>query len=329
MFDTPLNIFLFCLFVVIGIVILSFACFLIISRILYYMLLTRTSKEKWGRHVSEMTPDQVAMYDEGLVWQREHDEFKKELHIVNENHNLYAEYYDFGFDRAIIFVPGRTEGLGYGYFFAKPYRECGFNVLTIDQRAHGLSDGKYPALGFDEHRDLIKWAELLHNEYGVKSSVLHGVCIGSSCCLQALVSENAPSYFDGLIADGMYTRFYYSFRNHLVNKFKQPAFPTMIATNLSFKLATGHSMKRGPLNILPEIHVPLLMLHSREDLYSTPEFAQRLYDASGAENKTLVWFEHGRHSMLRVTDTERYDSSIDKFLAGIWAKEPTGAKEEK
>jgi esterase/lipase len=84
---------------------------------------------------------------------------------------------------------------------------------------------------------------------------------------------------------------------------------------------TGHSMKHGPLDIISDIHVPLLMLHSREDLYSTPEFAQKLYDASGAENKTLVWFEHGRHSMLRVTDTELYDSSIDEFLSKLRAAE--------
>ena len=59
------------------------------------------------------------------------------------------------------------------------------------------------------------------------------------------------------------------------------------------------------------------MLHSKEDIYSTPEFAQKLYDKSGSTNKRLVWFEHGRHSMLRITDTELYDASITKFLKDI------------
>ena len=313
MFDTPLNIFLFCLFVVIGIVILSFACFLIISRILYYMLLTRTSKEKWGRHVSEMTPDQVAMYDEGLAWQREHDQFKKELHIVNENHNLYAEYYDFGFDRAIIFVPGRTEGLGYGYFFAKPYRECGFNVLTIDQRAHGLSDGKYPALGFDEHRDLIKWAELLHNDFNVKSIVFHGICIGSSCALQALVSENAPSYLDGLIAEGMYPNFYESFKNHMI-ELKQPISPVLQMVNMWFKHYTGHSMRRGNIDFIDKLEKPILMIHSKEDAYSLPERANDLYNKISHNKKKIFWYEHGAHSKLRFLDSQAYDNAIKEFL---------------
>ena len=327
MFDTPLNIFLFCLFVVIGIVILSFACFLIISRILYYMLLTRTSKEKWGRHVSEMTPDQVAMYDEGLAWQKEHDEFKKELHIVNENHNLYAEYYDFGFDRAIIFVPGRTEGLGYGYFFAKPYRECGFNVLTIDQRAHGLSDGKYPALGFDEHRDLIKWAELLHNDFNVKSIVFHGICIGSSCALQALVSENAPSYLDGLIAEGMYPNFYESFKNHMI-ELKQPISPVLQMVNMWFKHYTGHSMRCGNIDFIDKLEKPILMIHSKEDAYSLPERANDLYNKISHNKKKIFWYEHGAHSKLRFLDSYAYDNAIKEFLTTYYSQSAIAGAEQ-
>ena len=56
------------------------------------------------------------------------------------------------------------------------------------------------------------------------------------------------------------------------------------------------------------------MLHSKEDLYSTPEYAQKLYDLAGTDKKHIVWFPHGRHSMLRITDTERYDSAIADFI---------------
>ena len=73
-------------------------------------------------------------------------------------------------------------------------------------------------------------------------------------------------------------------------------------------------MKYGPLDIIADVHTPLLMLHSKEDKYSTPEYAQILFDRSGAEKKKLVWFMHGRHSMLRVTETPRYDNAIAEFL---------------
>ena len=57
------------------------------------------------------------------------------------------------------------------------------------------------------------------------------------------------------------------------------------------------------------------MLQSREDIYSTPANAQKLYDKAGTTNKRLVWFDHGRHSMLRITDTELYDASVTNFVA--------------
>ena len=59
------------------------------------------------------------------------------------------------------------------------------------------------------------------------------------------------------------------------------------------------------------------MLQIKEDLYSTTENAVKLYEKAGSQKKELVWFEHGKHSMLRITDTERYDSSIAKFLEEI------------
>ena len=87
-------------------------------------------------------------------------------------------------------------------------------------------------------------------------------------------------------------------------------------------------MKYGPIDIIENIHTPLLMLHSKEDLYSTPEYAKKLYELSGAKHKRLVWFEHGRHSMLRITDTQLYDTSISQFLAEISADKNNNKQED-
>lgn len=317
MFDTPWGVAIFIALIIWGaltaLFIFTVFMFALTGHILRLAILTRTKKEKWTRGCPVKEPIQEKMYAEGVAWSEKNQQYKKDLHIVNEGYNLYGEYYDFGYDRAVIFVSGRTEALGYGYYFVQPYPEMGFNVLLIDQRAHGLSDGKYNCLGFDEHRDLIKWAELIHDEYGNKNIVLHGVCIGSSCCLQALVSENAPEYLGGLIADGMYTKFYESFKNHLV-EFKQPSFPLMFFVNLSFKLATGHSMKRGNIDFIDKMTKPMLFIHSKEDAYSLPYMADELYAKLPHDNKKIVWYDHGKHSHLRPTDPEKYDAAVKEFL---------------
>ena len=300
------------------------AIFLVITaNIVFHRTMVRETKETWSRECSDSDPEQIAMYEEGLLWEKAHADRKRELHIVNEGLNLYAEYFDLGYDRAVIVVPGRTEGLRYGYYFAKPYAEHGYNVLTIDQRAHGESDGRYNCIGLDEHRDLLRWAELLHLEFGMRSILLHGICIGSACSLYALVSEGCPDYFAGLVAEGMYPNFYDSYKYHMVER-KKPAFLLMDLIDLWMKHYTGHTMRVGPIDKIHGYKKPLLMLHGTADLYSLPEKAVELYEKAGSAEgeKRLVWFENGRHSRLRLMDRERYDSAVEAFLSEVIDRVP-------
>ena len=284
----------------------------IIPYAIYSAHLRRFDKKQWSRECSSSEPLQIEMHASAMDWREENIEYLHEVHIVNEGLNLYGEYLDFGFKKAAIIVPGRTEGLCYGYYFAKPYKEMGYNILTIDQRAHGLSDGEYNTVGFDEHRDLISWMKLLHDEYGMESIVLHGICIGSSCCMFALTSENCPDYVEGMVAEGMYPTFGDSFKNHMTSCGGPALALPLIDTVM--KLHTGYSMMYGPIHVIGSLKKPLLMLHSKEDIYSLPETAQVLYDTCTSEQKSLVWFEKGAHSRLRITDTDLYDSSICSFL---------------
>ena len=289
------------------------ASFFIVAHILFMMHLKRKNPTMWSRECSWDDPLLQKMYDDGIVWADAHDPYRKELHIVNEGLNLYGEYFDFGFKRAVIVVPGRTEALRYSYYFAKPYKESGFNVLVIDQRSHGKSDGSYNTLGFEEHKDVIAWGRLLHEVYGVNSILLHGNCIGCSCCMQTLTSPACPPYFSGMVAEGMYLNFYESFRNHMI-ELKRPVHPCIDLVDMWMRVYTGHTMRKGPADIIQDYDKPILMLHSLEDAYSLPEAAQQLYDQCSSP-KRLVWFEKGAHSQIRVNNTDRYDNAIKAFLA--------------
>ena len=289
------------------------ASYFIIAHVLFRLHLRRKNKSTWSRECSGDEPLLRKMYDDGVRWANERREFSKDVHIINDGLNLYGEYFDFGFDRAVIIVPGRTEGLRYSYYFAKPYFEKGYNVLAIDQRAHGESDGVYNTLGFEEHKDVIAWGKFLHDDYGVQSIMLHGNCIGSSCCLQALTNPSCPVYFAGMVAEGMYPNFYESFRNHMI-ELKRPVRPCIDLVDMWMRYYTGHSMKKGPADIIMQCKVPILMLHSQEDAYSLPDAAQKLYDLCNCKKK-IVWFEKGAHSQLRVNNVEAYDRAIGDFLS--------------
>ena len=293
-----------------------FAPNFIVGYIIYTMHLKRTKKSKWTRECSCDDPPQVAMYEEGLAWSQQFSDCKKDVHIVSEGLNLYGEFYDFGSDKTAILVAGRTEGLRYCYYFARPYQESGFNILTIDNRAHGESDGKYNTVGFEEHKDLLNWAKYLRENHHTEQIVFHGICIGSAGSLYALVSEGCPDYVQGIVADGMYPNFRESFRNHMI-ELKKPMFGLPFI-EWWMKALTGHAMKYGPIDVIDRLDCPILMLHGTNDLYSLPSEAEKLYAKCGSRQKKIVWFEGGSHSLLRYADAGKYDAAIKEFLRENW-----------
>ena len=261
-------------------------------------------------------PVQRALFDTGMAWAEDYKEALEEVDIYNEGLHLFGRYYDFGADSAVIILPGRMESCLYSLYFAEPYRAAGRNVLVIDNRAHGLSDGRYNSLGHHEHKDVIKWAEFLRDEKGIRDIVLHGCCIGAANAVFTATDKNCPEEVKALITEGMFATFSESFKNHLIKE-KKPVFPFKLGFSLIVRLVTGADILHdGPYYRIPALKIPILMLHSREDIFSLPEKAQVLYDRCGSEKK-IVWFDRGEHSRIRFADREAYDCAIGDFLSGI------------
>lgn len=287
------------------------------SYCIYTATLKRKSKEQWGRNISVENEQTIRMDNEGLEWQRKHNDCKKDVHIVNNGLNLYGEYYDLGFDKAVIILSGRTESLRYGYYFAKPYSDSGFNVLVIDPRAHGYSDGIYNTVGFEESKDALAWAKFLNREFLLTNIIFHGICIGGAAGMLAITSSDCPDFVKGLVTEGMFANFGESMKNHLIER-KKLFFPVMQCIDFWMKRYTGYSMMKGPIDVISKMDKPLLMLQSKKDKYSTYQKAEMLFEWCSSNEKKLVLFEEGDHSMLRITDTEKYDFEIFLFLKRIF-----------
>ena len=278
----------------------------------YKKELVRTDKSKWNRECS--APDneeQVRMHNTGLDWAEPFKENIKEVKIVNEGLNLYGEFFDFGFNKCAILLQGRTESLLYCYYYAKPYKEAGFNILVVDSRAHGNSDGIYNCVGLKEYKDIIKWAEYLHDELNQEEIIMHGICIGASTALYA--SHFGPDYIKGVITDGMYINFYETFKNHMIVDHR-PIFPFLMEIAFIMKMKAHVNIKKGPIDIIDKYHKPILFLYSKEDKFSLPNKSEILFNKCGSQNKKIVWFDKGAHSHIRINNTDKYDESIKEFL---------------
>lgn len=289
----------------------------IMAGVLYTVLLVRNKPDKWGRECSIPEDEEYrGMFDEGIAWGERYEANRRPVSVKSDGLTLRGEYFDFGFDKAVIIVAGRMESCLYCYYFAEPYRAAGYNVLAIDNRAHGLSEGKFVSLGAKEYRDLLAWSRMLHEDWGVNKVVLHGVCIGASACLYALVSPDCPDYIAGMVSDGMYTTFCESFKNHMKEK-HHSNFPLTPEVMAHIRIYGGANVVTdGPVYRISQLKKPILFLQSREDIFSLPEKAQLLYDKCSAP-KTLVYFDKGAHSRIRVNAPEEYDQAVTAFLETV------------
>lgn len=303
------------LFVIGTVVMLCFT--LPISKAVMDNQLVKENPEKWGRTCSDTTnEEQVQMWETGKAWAAERKDCMTELQIENDGLKLFGEYYDFGHKKCALILPGRAECLVYSYFFAIPYEKAGYNVLVIDQRTKGISDGKYDTLGAKEHRDSLKWMKYVEERFGVEEWCIHGICMGGQQTILIANHPDCPKGLTNIVIDGTFVSFRETFKNHVIYIHK-PTFPVVDETMLRLWWVAGcNQWKIAPIKTVKKLKKRVLFIYGKEDVFSRPDKSQEIYDACASEDKSLVWFEHGAHSHLRFTDPEKYDSTIKAFLEG-------------
>ena len=68
---------------------------------------------------------------------------------------------------------------------------------------------------------------------------------------------------------------------------------------------------------LPRVHVPALVLHSRNDDYVSPDNAERIYAALGSAQKRLVWVERSTHVVTLDAEREQVYQEVGRFVSEL------------
>lgn len=286
-----------------------------IAKRVYHDILVRTSPDKWKR-ANSYPPNQehTRMFRQGMDWSRENAARMRPVQIENDGLKLVGEYYDYGRERCVIIFPGRTESLFYSYYFAAPYVSAGCNVLVVDGRAHGLSEGKYNYCGTREWSDVIAWTRFAHDGLGNRHVVLHGICVGGAAVVLAAARPEFPAFVSHIVVEGLFATFFESFKLHMKSD-GHPTFPVLYEIFLAARLESGLKIRQSrPIDCIDRVKTPMLFLHGKLDTYSLPRRAEELYEKCAAP-KRIVWMEQGSHSHLRINNQEVYDSAIAEFLA--------------
>lgn len=67
---------------------------------------------------------------------------------------------------------------------ARILRDAGYNLLIVDNRAHGMSEGKYIGFGNPDSHDIMKWCEFIKDRFGDNVEILlAGLSMGAATVL--------------------------------------------------------------------------------------------------------------------------------------------------
>ena len=195
----------------------------------------------------------------------------------------------------------------------KIFLNMGYNVLIIDQRAHGKSDGKYRGMGYLESKDLIRWINLIVNEHEKSKIILYGISMGAATVMFA-TAENLPNNVKACIEDCGYTSIWDEFKAIYKKSFKLPTFPILNIANITAKIKAGYSFKEGSvLEAVKKSKIPILFIHGEEDKLVPYNMVEKLYDEASCE-KEKISVKNAGHTESSTVDSEFYWNKVRKFI---------------
>jgi alpha-beta hydrolase superfamily lysophospholipase len=310
--------------VIAGIIIIAsglFVVLFVVPVIIFCNTMYRNPKEKRTRECTD-TKDaqQMRMFEEGVIWAEQYRDKTERLQIENGGLNLYGEYINLGFDKCAVILQGRTESLLYSYYFAGEYVKNGYNILVIDVRAHGLSDGTYQTSGIKESDDLILWIKLINEKYAVTGFALHGICVGGATAVYAYakLKNEGIDLIERIVTDGLFISNYEIYKQNFKMR-KRPVFPVLqFVFFLAFVLAKVRLFAETPMKYMKDIDIPILFIWSEKDIFCRKSKCEQLFEACASNRKELCFFPVGRHSHVRSSQEAEYDKVIANFFKVVF-----------
>ena len=189
----------------------------------------------------------------------------------------------------------------------------GENVLLVDQRAHGLSEGHVVTYGIRERKDVLTWIRFVHDRFGDHTKIyLEGISMGAATVLMAsdLVTKEEVA---GIWADCPYSD---PFKiNSIVAKgmVKVPHLcdPFIFLAGLLF----GHIniFSASALKSVKKTDVPIRIIHGTSDHLVPFEMSVQTAEAN-PEKVKLIPIEGAPHGLSYLKDTEKYRTAYYDFM---------------
>lgn len=225
---------------------------------------------------------------------------------------LHARVYKNKNSRTVAILCHGYRGTAYRDFSggAKEVIEMGYNVILIDERAHGQSEGHSITFGIREVEDLISWVKYAKERFGEDIKlVLIGISMGGATVLMASDKVGKAK----IIADAPYT----SPKIMLSETIKSIKLPVKIfypILNLSAIIFAHTNMnKLSAYDAIKNTTNDVLIIHGDSDGVVPHHISYELYQAY-PDKIQYELFPNTDHGFSYIIDYQRYKKLLVDFL---------------
>lgn len=188
------------------------------------------------------------------------------------------------------------------------------NLLLIDERAHGKSEGCTISFGIEERYDCLTWVQYAVNRFGKDVKiVLYGISMGAATVLMASGLE-LPENVKAVVADCPY-----SSPSDIIRKVcKDRHYPPHLS--YPFVLLGARLFGHFDLNAttaaqaVKRSRVPILIIHGESDRFVPAEMSAQIAHAA-PQNVRRETFPDADHGISFLCDEARYKSLVREFVA--------------
>ncbi|KXU45377.1 MAG: alpha/beta hydrolase [Longibaculum muris] len=222
-------------------------------------------------------------------------------YFIEQDHPIY-----------VIMVHGyRGDGASIIAPIKKFYKQ-GYNLLIPDLRGHGLSEGDYIGMGWDDRLDILKWIDYILLKNQNAKIVLYGVSMGGATVMN-VAGEKLPQAVKAIIEDCGYTSVWDIFKSHI----DMPEIESELAMHMASlvtKVRAGYYLEDvQPIEQVKKSQTPMLFIHGREDHFVPFSMLDELYQAATCPKQKLI-VEGAKHANSCSVDESTYYSTVFNFI---------------
>ncbi|MCR4634090.1 MAG: alpha/beta hydrolase [Erysipelotrichaceae bacterium] len=215
--------------------------------------------------------------------------------------------------RYIILLHGIYSDKSDMYGRAMEFDKLGYNLLLVDQRGAGDSQGEYCTYGVKESQDLQIWINYLIQKYPDVKICLYGVSMGAAAVMMS-TAYKLPENVVCMIEDCGYSSMKEEIA-HIIRKDYKIYFPYPILRMLEKKMNERFGMSFddvSPKTCLEENEIPILFIHGEKDSFVPPQMATILYNHNKGIRKYYSVADAGHKEAC--IDPEYYNN-LDRFIS--------------